>query len=255
MGTTNFEHDEGEFIFDKKITCIVCDQPFTTKILKSSKARRLGSDIDLRPRYANIDTLKYGICSCPNCGYSALHSAFTHLAHRQIENIKQEVCVHFPREDRSGWHTYTYDQAIHLHELALECADAKLAKDGEKAYLHMIIAWLLREKAEQLNDVEDEEIRTRTQAHARSQADDHYMQAFEGFQQALMNEMPPIMGMNQPTVEYILAYMAYYFGKLEISAKMVGSVLTSSSATRNVKDNALDLKDMIIAKIKENKKK
>lgn len=254
MAMSQNQHTDAEYVFDKKITCVVCDKPFTTKILKSNRARRIGSDADLRPRYEHIDTLKYGICSCPNCGYSAMHSAFTHISPRQINNIKEQVCVHFLPEDRRGWTDYTYDQAIHMHELALLCADAKLAKDGEKAYLHMLLAWLFREKQREAELISADVLRVLETDRCRTEADEHYKAAFEGFQQAMMNELFPIAGLNQPTLEYILAYMAFYFGKLEVSAKLIGSVLTTSSASRNVKERARDLKDEIIKTLKERKK-
>ena len=254
MAMPENRHTDEEYLFDKKMTCVVCDKPFTTKILKANKARRLESDADLRPRYEHIDTLKYGICSCPNCGYSAMHSAFSHISGRQINNIKEQVCVHYLPEDRNGWSEYTYDQAIRMHEMALQCAEAKLAKNGEKAYLHMLMAWLYREKQKEAEEITIDELRETEIQSCRTQADEHYLAAFEGFQQAMMNEMFPIMGLNQPTLEYIIAYMAFYFGKLEVAAKLIGSVLTTSSASRNVKDRALELKSEIIKILKERKK-
>lgn len=253
MAMSENQHTEEEYIFDKKMTCVVCDKPFTTKILKSNRARRLGSDMDLRPRYEHIDTIKYGICSCPNCGYSAMHNAFSHISGRQINNIKEQVCVHFLPEDRMGWTSYTYDQALRMHAMALKCADAKLAKDGEKAYLHLLMAWLYREKQAEAEKITIEELRNQETESCKAQADEHYLAAFEGFQQAMMNEMFPIMGLDQPTLEYLIAYMAFYFEKLEVAAKLVGSVLTTSSASRNVKDRALELKAEIIKKLKERK--
>ena len=247
------QHTDEEYIFDKKMTCVVCDKTFTTKVLKSNKARRLGSDADLRPRYEHIDTLKYGICSCPNCGYSAMHSAFSHVSGRQISNIKEQVCVHFLPEDRRDWTSYTYDQAIHMHEMALQCAEAKMAKNGEKSYLHMLLAWLCREKQKEAEAITLGELRDEEVEKYRTQAEEHYLAAFEGFQQAMMNEMFPIAGLNQPTLEYIIAYMAYHFGKLEVAAKLIGSVLTTSSASRNVKDRALELKDEIIKVLRARK--
>ncbi len=253
MAITETVHSEEEFIFDKSITCPACGEPFKTKILKSSKARRIGSDADLRPRYAHIDTLKYGVCSCPNCGYSAVHSVFSHVVGRQIENIQQEVCARFVPEDRSSWKSYSYDQAIRLHELALRCSQAKPAKDGEKAYLHLLLAWLIREKSVQADEIADTEVREAEKESCEKQADEHYLQAFEGFERAMMNELFPIMGLNQFTMEYMMAYMAFYFGKMEVAAKLLGSVLTNKSASRHIKDNALDLKDEIIRQLKQKK--
>ncbi len=254
MAESHITHTEEEFIFDKKMTCVVCDKPFTTKVLKSNKARRIGSDPDLRPRFEYIDTLKYGICSCPRCGYSAMHASFPHVASRQIANIKEQVCVHFLPEDRSDWTSYTYDQAIRMYELALRCADAKMAKDGEKSYLHLVMAWLYREKEKEAEQITIEELRAIEIKNNHDTAEEHYLEAFEGFQRAMMNEMFPIAGLNQPTLEYIIAYMAYHFGKLEVSAKLVGGLITNSSTSRNVKDRALELKEQIIAELHKKKK-
>ncbi len=251
---TNNERPESDFIFDKRMTCVVCDQPFTTKVLKSNRARRIGSDPDLRPRFEHVDTIKYGVCSCPHCGYSALHNSFSHLAGRQIENIKEKVCARYLPEDRTGWTEYTYDQALRMHQLALECAEAKMGKDGEKAYLHLMIAWLYREKEALSDGIAMEELREAEKKNSHERFEEHYEAAFEGFQQAMMNEMFPIAGLNQPTLEYILAYMGFHFGKLEMAAKMVSSVITNSSASRNVKDHALELKDEIIREIKNKKR-
>lgn len=254
MATPQIQHTEEEFIFDKRMTCLVCDKQFKTKVMKSNRARRKGSDMDLRPRFEHIDTLKYMVCSCPHCGYSAMHSTFSHIASRQIKNIREQVCVNFTPEDRSECTCYTYDQALHMYELALQCADAKLAKNGEKAYLHLVMAWLYREKKALAEQQEDASMSAEELEKCSQLADEHYLAAYEGFEQAMMNEMPPIMGLDQATVEYLIAYMAYYFGKLEVSAKLVGSVLTTSSASRNVKERALELKDEIVKALKERKK-
>ena len=69
-----------------------------------------------------------------------------------------------------------------------------------------------------------------------------------------MNENFPIMGLNQTTLEYILAYMNYKLGKKDRAAKFIGSVLQNRAATRNLKDMTLELKDTIIQEMKAAKK-
>ena len=59
--------------------CAVCDKVFKTKMIKSGRLKRLESDMDLRPRYEHIDTLKYSVISCPYCGYTAITRYFEHL--------------------------------------------------------------------------------------------------------------------------------------------------------------------------------
>ena len=59
---------EKDLIYDRSFACPVCDSSFTAKIMKSSKAKLLGTDQDLRARYEGIDALKYDVVMCPICG-------------------------------------------------------------------------------------------------------------------------------------------------------------------------------------------
>lgn len=58
-----------EFIFLKNYTCPVCGKEVKNPTVKSSKARLVGSDPDLRPVYEIIDSLKYDVVMCNHCGY------------------------------------------------------------------------------------------------------------------------------------------------------------------------------------------
>ena len=246
---------EAPYVFDKKIKCVVCDGEFSTKMIKGSKLRRIGADMDLRPRYKDVDTIKYNICSCTNCGYSALFKQFDHLSSRQIAEIKEKVSSHFiPKGDEIKGY-YEYDQCIRFYELALECCDAKFGKDGEKGYLYLNLAWLYRGKGELLDQIADPNIQAMAREDIKKKEDQAYAKAYEHLSQAIMNESLPIMGLDQATLEYLLGYMAYHFGKYEVAAKFVSSVLTSSLSSRTAKDKALDLKDIIVAEIKEKKAK
>lgn len=62
--------DESSFLLDKAIRCTVCDKVFKTKMV-NSRVKRLEPDLDLRPRYEHIDTLKYNTKSCPLRIYSS----------------------------------------------------------------------------------------------------------------------------------------------------------------------------------------
>ena len=50
---------EQDFLFDKSFTCPICDREFKARTVKIGKAKLGGSDLDLRPRYEQIDLLKY----------------------------------------------------------------------------------------------------------------------------------------------------------------------------------------------------
>lgn len=59
---------EQDFLFDKSFTCPLCDREFKARTVKIGKAKLAGSDLDLRPRYEQIDLLKYDVIMCPSCG-------------------------------------------------------------------------------------------------------------------------------------------------------------------------------------------
>ena len=59
--------EEKDLIYDKNFTCPVCGEDFSTKIMKTGKARLLGTDQDLRAKYEGIDAVKYDVILCPHC--------------------------------------------------------------------------------------------------------------------------------------------------------------------------------------------
>ena len=84
--------------------------------------------------------------------------------------------------------------------------------------------------------------------------EDYLKNAFEGFQSAMAHELFPIAGMDESTINYLLAALAYRFDRLDIAGTLVSKILTSPSAGTRTKDRTRDLKDLVVAKLKESKK-
>lgn len=240
---------ESEFLLDKTVQCKVCDHKFKTKVIKSGRVKRLEPDRDLRPRFQYIDTLKYDVTSCPACGYTAMNRYYEHLTPGQAKLIKEQIASNFHMENNEENQTYDYDEAIDRYKLSLVNTVVKKGKDSEKAYTCLKIAWLLRGKIETLS--EDTQEDKATKAACQKEEEEFYQQAFEGFMKAISEEMFPMCGMEQSTVDYLLAYMAYHFKKYEIASKFLASVLTAPSASRRMKDMALELKEDIIAQLRK----
>lgn len=242
---------EEEFILEKSVRCTVCDKVFRAKIVKSGRVKRLEPDLDLRPRYQYIDTLKYDVSSCPYCGYTALNRFFEHLTLGQIKLIREQVCENFRPSMPDMDPSYTYDKAIDMHKLSLFNSVAKKAKTSEKAYTCLIISWLLRGKVELL---ETESLDKKEEIEAcRKEEEAFYQQAYEGLMKAAGSETPPICGMDQSTMDYLLAVMSFHFQKYDVASKILANVITSPSANRKIKDKALELKDDIIKQLRKNK--
>ncbi len=240
---------ESDFLLEKTVRCTVCDHVFKTKVIKSGRVKRLEPDRDLRPRFQYIDTLKYDITSCPACGYTAMNRFFDHLTPTQMKLIREQISSNFKPSDKVDHAVYDYDEVVDRYKLSLMNTVVKKGKVSEKAYTCLKIAWLLRGKAEAMPDNTPEE--KAAKAEVQKEEEGFYQQAFDGFLKAISDEMFPMCGMEQSTVDYILAYMAYHFRKFEIASKFLASVLSSPSASRRMKDMALDLKGDIIAELRK----
>ena len=124
---------EEDLLFDKSFTCPVCDEEFHSKMVRTGKVKLLSADSDLRPKYQMVDSLKYDALVCPHCGYAALSRFFKFMLPAQAKMIRENITANFKGIDTSA-STYSYDDAIMRHQLALANAVVKKAKTSEKAY-------------------------------------------------------------------------------------------------------------------------
>lgn len=240
---------EDEFLLEKKVECKVCDKVFKTLMVKSGRVKRLESDKDLRPRFQYIDTIKYEVTSCPYCGYTAMNRYVDHLTSTQRKLIREEISSKFKPAPVKTEKVISYDDAIDRYKLSLINTIVKKGKISERAYTCLKISWLLRGKGETMPETTEEE--KKAKAACRQEEEQFYLQAYEGLMKATANEMFPICGMEENTVNYLLAYMAFHFHKNDVASKCLSSVLTSASAGRRMKEMALDLKEEIVAELRK----
>ena len=223
-------------------------------MVKNGRVKREEPDRDLRPRFQYIDTLKYNVTSCPFCGYTALNNYFEHLPAGQVKLVKEKICENYkaePQKEESETAPYDYDTAVAMHKLSLFNAIAKKGKTSEKAYNCLVISWLLRAQKESLT--EDTPENKAKKAACAQEEEAFYKQAYEGFMKAVATEMFPMCGMDQSTVDYLLACMAFHFKQYDVASKCLANVITSASANRKIKDKALDMKEKVVAAIHKDK--
>lgn len=239
---------EQDFLFDKSYTCPICENEFKARTVKIGKARLIGSDLDLRPKYEQVDLLKYDVIMCPACGYAALSRFFKYVTSPQAKNIKAAISESFkPQQEQKE--IYTYDEALERYKLTLVNAIVKQAKSSEKAYICLKTAWLLRGKAEHLDkNLPDYEAQKKQ---CEDQENEFLRNALEGFLAARQTEGYPMCGMDEPTVDYLIAVTAMRFEQYDVSSRLITGILTSSNANPRMKDKARDIKEMLMKKIKE----
>lgn len=245
------KHLETEFLLLKSIRCPVCDHVFRTRLVKTGRVKRLEPDFDLRPRFAYIDTNKYDVSSCPKCGYTAINRYFSHITSGQVKLIDQGVHSKFKANTlvnaEDVLEAYTYEEAIEYCKLALYCTMVKRGSTSEKAYECLKLSWLYRGWREKLESegTNDRELLSNVKA----EEDAYYKQAYEGFMKAIASESFPMCGMEESTVNILLANMAFKLEKYDVSSKLVSAILASRVASRSVKDRAMTLKEEIIKKL------
>lgn len=240
--------EEQELLFDKTFTCKVCDQEFKNKTVRIGKAKLIGSDLDLRPKYENVDLIKYDVVMCPNCGYTSLSRYYKFLTSGQLKLIKSNISNNFkPRTEEHDF--YTYEEALERYKLALVNAIVKRAKPSEKAYICLKTGWLLRGMTESL-DKSAADYAAKKEDYVK-QENEYLKNALEGFMAARQSEAFPMCGMDEITVDYLIAVLSMRFGQYDIAAKLLSGIILSKTANPRMRDRARDLKDMLMKKIKE----
>lgn len=238
---------EDDLIFDKEFKCPVCDRSFTAKIMKSNRARLIGTDDDLRPRYEGIDSQKYDVLLCSRCGYAALIKNFPTLLSSQVKLIKDNICANVKLTKYED-PIYSYEEAAERYKLALACAVVKRAKSSEKAMICLKSAWLFRAQREELEAIGEDK---RKLDGLLARENEYLENAYKGFLSARESENFPIAGMEPTTLDYLIARLAYRFGDNDCAIKLIGGILTTTCSER-IKDRARELKDTIMAE-KKNK--
>lgn len=234
---------EEDFLLKKTCKCPACTREFKSLAVKANKAKLIGTDKDLRPQYEGIEPLKYDVTMCPYCGYATLNKDWGSLTDNQCKNVRREISASFRPED-TEYETYTYEDALKRYQMALANAIVKNAKNSERALICLKAGWLLRGKWESL-DQEDEEYSTKM-SDAMGLESEFLENALEGLVNARANENPPICGMDDNTVDYLIAALSVRFEKYEQAAKLISKLLSSKAINSRMKDKTLELKDDIL---------
>lgn len=240
--------EEKDIIYEKGFDCPVCDKKITAKTVKTGKAKLLHTDMDLRSVYDGIDMVKYDVILCPHCGYAALTRYFKSITDSQRKWVMENISAKFKMQQTTESDIVTYEDALQRYQLALANAIVKKTKSSEKAYICLKTAWLLRGWQEKLLAETPEDTKL---LELETQEREFLKKALEGFIAARQNESFPMCGMDEITVDYLIAVLAVKFQKYEVASKLVSSILTSPSANNRMKDKARDLKDMILDELRK----
>lgn len=246
---------EEDLIYLKKCECPVCDKQFKTKVIRSGKVKLLSVDLDLHQRYENgVDPNKYDVIACPRCGYAALPAYFGNLSSGQRKLIRENISESFvPQPQTDDATPIGYEEAVARYRLALVNTIVKRGHASEKAYLCLKTAWCYRQEIETFDREASNYLYLKYQ---NEKAEAEYLQdAYEGFMMARSTETLPICGMDEMTLDSLLAALAVEVGDLDNARRLVENVITSRTANKRMKDNARNIREIIAERMKEDKEK
>lgn len=235
------EEIEAEMLLDKKYKCPQCEAQFVSKAVRTGKAKPIGQDLDLRTTYEKIDCEKYAVIMCPHCGYAALPRYFNMCTSTQLKLIKENISMKFKPKEFKGA-IYTYEEAIERYQMALINALVKKAKASEKAYICLKSSWIIRGKISTLDPQKDAEEIAKLQA----QEKEFTQNAFDGFVNARSSESYPMCGMDEYTIDYLIAVLAMKNEKYDVAMRLLGGVITARDVNKRLKEKAQDVKEMLV---------
>ncbi|MBQ8314440.1 MAG: DUF2225 domain-containing protein [Lachnospiraceae bacterium] len=238
-GAETHERTEIDYLFEKTHTCPVCDEEFKSSAVRTGKAKLIGTDTDLRPRYQGVDPLKYDAIVCPRCGYAGVNRFFTAITTPQAKLVLEHISKKFNATLKLDG-VYSYDDAILFHRLALASAVVKRSKLSERAYTCLKTAWLLRAKQE------DETTNEKEKSALHEQEQEFLSSAYDGFAEAMSKETFPICGMDENTMLCMLADIGRRVGHYEDAGRLISRVIVSRTATERIKNKAREIKDLIV---------
>lgn len=234
---------EMDYLFDKTHTCPICDVTFKAKVVRTGKAKLHSVDLDLRPVYQPIDSLKYDAILCSTCGYAALTRYFNQMTTRQAKLIKEKISVQYNVAEVK-LDEYSYEEAIRRHKLALLSAMVSQCKMSEIAYICLKIAWLYRGQGDQISGDNAEQLAEKETAKKFEQ--EYILKAYDGFQKAIAQESSyPMCGMDEITLYYLIAELARQTGHNDEAIRMISKVLVSRGANDRLKEKARKVKELI----------
>ncbi len=239
---------EQDILFPKTYHCPVCDKAFKTLAVRAGKLRSVGQDEDLRPMYREMDPIKYDAIVCPYCGYGALSRYFDRVMPVQRKKLCAEVKENFKGINVST-DMFSYDEAIMRYKMVLLCDVVGGVKNSRKAYTCLKLAWVIRGKREK------EELKLEPAESEKLLAEEMecIQNAYDGYVMAFSTEDFPISGMDEITVTYLTAELAFRLGKYRESLKLLSRILGNNNVSSRIKEKAVDLKEKIRAQVQNEK--
>ncbi|MCR5421300.1 MAG: DUF2225 domain-containing protein [Lachnospiraceae bacterium] len=240
--------DEEMFIFDKHYECPVCGQKFRSKSVRAGKMISDGRDVDLKPRYVNVDGIKYRPVVCAECGYANMDNSFTNITKKEAELLRNSLINNNFIDDI---YARDYKEAYEAYKAIVRCDLIRCVKNGKRAHTALYAAWLLRSWREYMEILG---VTISETALMRKEEELKLLKyAYKNFKEAEIREDFPINGIPEATFDYMMAALAYEIGEIFEAERYIRITMHKRELKPIIRRYAEDLMEEIKAKIKSGK--
>ncbi len=133
---------DNNLLFDREITCPVCEHTFKEKAVRSSKLRIEKVDPDSRQRFAGFEPLWYLVWVCPHCCYANFNSEFKQLTGLDKKGIREQSNTLKTTVALNSMGPRGINDVFLAYYLMLQTLEAGKADPGKKAKVWLRLAWL-----------------------------------------------------------------------------------------------------------------
>lgn len=242
------ESINSQIVYQRKIRCTLCGKEFLTSSVRAGRIRFSDTDLDFRPLYDGFDPILYDVVVCPFCGYAALNKFFTRLSDLKAKQIKQKISPTYVSKNYPV--ILDYEMAIERFKLTLLNSAIGHDSNGIKAYICLKLAWLYRGYYEQrvrrfnASKNSEEEILVFEEFNkGLIEKEKVFLRnACDGFKLAFEVEEFPIMGIDQGSMEYLIAELSRRVGDFGECKKWLSRVIQRQNSNKRLFNKIVEVK-------------
>lgn len=209
--------EELQPLFDRSIDCLVCNQSYTSKTIRSRFIKVAEYDTDFCPKYAegSVNALYYNIYVCPHCGFAYSKDFSKYFSPGTKELIVEKICSNWVSHSFSE--ERTIDDAIKTYKLASYSATLKKEKHITLAGIYMRTAWLYRIKQDEEQEIRFMKLACHEYEESYSTGDYSGTQVSEIRILYLVGELSRRSGDNQKAMKYFSSVLEKQKSAVETS--------------------------------------
>ncbi|NLI57273.1 MAG: DUF2225 domain-containing protein [Clostridium sp.] len=201
-----------EALYNKSITCPVCDKKIEVTKVKSRSCIVSSRDTDFCVYYKTVNPMFYDAWVCEFCGYAAQSDRFEEISSSNAQKVIKEITPRWKKRNFTG--VRSAEKALEAFKLALYNAQMIDSKPSDYTKICMRIAWLYRI--------------------LKDEREDKFLKyALKFYYEVYEKEDLPAGKMDEFTCMYMIAELNRRLGDYDEAIKWFNRLVSSQDARKN----------------------